>query len=788
MQKENDFFIRASEWCLYFLAFLLPFWFLPVTVAPVDFNKFLMVSVLVTLSFIFYLAHAILRGRIAVGFHWIFGLMGATGIFWLASAILSRSGSAVFWGIGAETNSFLAILIFLAMSWLIAMLVTDLKSFKKLFGFFILGLSVFILFIFASVLGIGKLAGGLLSDKTFNPIGSWNGVALAACFFVVMLYPLILGLRGSRRIFRWFLMVFFLLSVFVMVVVNFPLAWVILGFFSLILLSYAIWKRKITSAALLLTFFLLIVSILGFAFGDSFAKISSNVFKVQAPLEIGVSHSATFGVLKNALKEDFFFGKGPATFGYLWDLYKPTDVNQTVFWGVKFNVGSSYIFSLLGEIGILGWLVFVAFLLSVLYFGIKILSAAETDKQPFFMSVFFMAILSVVVFSLYPASYTLVAMGFFSIGLILALLRLNGNILVREIRLFGEGPSGFISAFLIVLLIIGALFALYRNGSKYAAEIYFSQGLSAFNNSGNIDLAEKKFISAASLDSGNYIYQQFLSQLYMARAQFLLQDKQTPKELLGSKFKDALDKAVGSAQNAINLAPLEANNYRALGKIYEFLTSLNAAGAADAAIFQYDAAIKHAPNNPLFDYDKASLYLSEAVAKKSGDFLKKAESELLKAVELKPDYADAHFLLAQIYDAEGNSSEAIKRGEAAALLSPNDIGTLFQLGLLYYKNERLADAEVVFNRTVSINSNYSNARYFLGLIYDRTKRKDAALEQFQKIASLNQDNDEIKKIISNIQSGRPALFKISPPLSPSTIKEVPVKDASEKSVLRAKKK
>ena len=148
----------------------------------------------------------------------------------------------------------------------------------------------------------------------------------------------------------------------------------------------------------------------------------------------------------------------------------------------------------------------------------------------------------------------------------------------------------------------------------------------------------------------------------------------------------------------------------------------------------------------------------------------------MKAVALKPDYAEGHFLLAQVFDAEGQAAEAIRRGEAAALLAPQDIGTLFQLGLLYYRANRLQDAEIVFRRSTEISPNYSNARYFLGLIYDKLGKKTDAASEFQKILALNPDNEEVKKIISNLKAGKTALAGIVPPSqSPEKRKELPVK-------------
>ena len=83
----------------------------------------------------------------------------------------------------------------------------------------------------------------------------------------------------------------------------------------------------------------------------------------------------------------------------------------------------------------------------------------------------------------------------------------------------------------------------------------------------------------------------------------------------------------------------------------------------------------------------------------------------------------------------------------------------------------------VFERAVSINPSYSNARYFLGLIYDREGKKDEAISQFEKIAELNPGNQEVERIIENLQVGKSALFGISPPEpEPQSRKNLPIEE------------
>ncbi|MDO8522684.1 MAG: tetratricopeptide repeat protein [bacterium] len=765
------FFQKAAEWCLIAIAFLLPIWFWPNTLSAVEFNKALMVSALVFIAFLCYLAQAITSGKIKMHFHWSFLLLLGALIIWLASALTSQFSGGL-WGLGAEPTSFLSLLIFTLFFLLIGAVFDSIESLFKVFTAIFLGFALLTLGSLFSVFGWMKWMGGLFSDPTFNTIGSWNSLALAEGFFILMLYPLAAHLRGTMRIVS---NIFLALALILMVAINFQLAWIITGFFALVILSYAIWRRNVSSATIAIPAIIIFLSIFGILKHDTIVA-----FTVAAPAEVGVNYQATIDVAKGALGKNMLLGPGPGTFGYLWDLYKPAAVNNTIFWQIRFSSGASYLLTMLAETGLLAGLMFLVFLIMAWYLGIKV-TATQFEKMPAAISLasFLMLSYMLVVWSFYPVGYTLAALGFLSLGFVSSLAHILGSIRTYKFSLFGEGPKGLVSAMAVVVLIIASFGGIYLSVSKYIGQATFAEGLSAFNKDGNADKAESQLLLAARSEPRNDVYFRNLSQLYTLKAQLLLQNNSTPRDLLGSQFKDILDKAISASQQALNKNPMDYQNYRVFGKIYEFLVPLNATGALDAAIAQYDEAIKHAPTNPLLWDDKATAYVADATTRKDFSQLKKAEEALQKATDLKPDYTEAHFLLAQIFDAEGNIAEAIRRSEAAALLSPNNIGSLFQLGLLYYKANRLDDAKIIFERAVLINDNYSNARYFLGLIYDRQKRSADAITQFEKIAVLNPDNGEVKTILNNLKAGKSALSSIVPPqIAPEKRSQPPVSETS----------
>jgi len=99
---------------------------------------------------------------------------------------------------------------------------------------------------------------------------------------------------------------------------------------------------------------------------------------------------------------------------------------------------------------------------------------------------------------------------------------------------------------------------------------------------------------------------------------------------------------------------------------------------------------------------------------------------------------------------------ALKSYETAVKLEPENPYLLTQLGQLQIVKKDLNRAKESFSKAIALNPNYSNARYFLGLIYDQEGNKDAALQEFNFIQQLNPGNNDIAKIIENLKAGKPA--------------------------------
>jgi tetratricopeptide (TPR) repeat protein len=200
--------------------------------------------------------------------------------------------------------------------------------------------------------------------------------------------------------------------------------------------------------------------------------------------------------------------------------------------------------------------------------------------------------------------------------------------------------------------------------------------------------------------------------------------------------------------------------------VYAELVPLGVGGAYELAAQSYQKSLAYNSTNPGAFLSLARLELAK------GD-KDKAKAYIQQALQQKSNYTAALFLLAQIQAQEGKIKDAIKTTQQAAVVSPQDVGVFFQLGLLDYIAQDFQGTISALERAVALVPSYSNARYFLGLSYAKVGRRTDAIAQFTEIAKLNPDNNEVKTILRNLGASREALETISPPAQPPEKRATP---------------
>jgi len=132
----------------------------------------------------------------------------------------------------------------------------------------------------------------------------------------------------------------------------------------------------------------------------------------------------------------------------------------------------------------------------------------------------------------------------------------------------------------------------------------------------------------------------------------------------------------------------------------------------------------------------------------------KAEAYLRSAIEIKPDYANAHGNLGLVLRDAGQIDEAEAAFHMTLELAPNDLDTLINLGNLYRATQRPAQAESAFKKTLEMAPENVNALYNLGLLLSELDRLDEAEAAFRDSLKIQPDQADVYNDLGNVLMDR----------------------------------
>jgi tetratricopeptide (TPR) repeat protein len=190
----------------------------------------------------------------------------------------------------------------------------------------------------------------------------------------------------------------------------------------------------------------------------------------------------------------------------------------------------------------------------------------------------------------------------------------------------------------------------------------------------------------------------------------------------------------------IEMFPSRVSVWESKGAFYRELLPFGPK-ALGPAIGAFEKAKSFDPNNPILLTEIGTLYLA------AGE-VDKADENVSKAITLRPDHMPAILQRALIMERRDKINDAIALLESALGLYPQTgIDVAFQLGRLYYRAKRFADAKAVFESVINIAPNNSDSLFLLGEIYKQSGNRVEANKYFQKVLDLNPGNPEILKLL-----------------------------------------
>lgn len=819
VQQSESWWQRWAKLLFFTLLLLLPIIFLPLTPYPLTLTQQSFAMILGTLIFIIITISFTTKSEVHFPKfltaptlvklpYWLVLVLFL--VLVLISLLASPSHRLSFWGVdGSEADSVISLLVALLL-FFVALFVlqrrTDLITVIR----FVTLSSLITVIIFwlntASMLVFKKSPVqwlGLVGGNGFSTLGN---VGLFSAFvgfgflttLLTLIFPLSVDAAQMKKRPPVLALIALLLSFLALITIAHKPTFIalVVTLVVLLILSFIRWKKIHLLQFNIVTFFIFCFALLYFI-----RLPLASTFNL--PVEVSLSPSASVGIVLESLKESpvkVFFGSGPVTYGQQYLKYKPIRINSTLLWNFDFRQGFSFWLSFLVTFGLLGALALMVFLLSVFFKTIGVflkfepiaVAAVEpensdeiedsterlqenehaknhTEDQDLASNqpeaadsrLLFTTLVLFVYFLVLPFVYTL------NFVLLAFLLAVTAMIIAATALVTGKSyhlvftevnSRNILVVFLLALLFVGSLALLFFGSKRYVAYAVYGQTLRALAKTGNVDQALPRLQRAYWLHPAPELARSISSLWFEKLRQRLNQASSANIGTIRSEIQRYFNNAIDAAQIAIRVNPQDYVNWSHLGGIYENLIPL-VQGANTMALQNYKKVQELNPRNPIPYLQAARIEILSADnnLKPKEATLAEAEKYLREALKLKSDYLDASLLLAQVYQRTGRLAEAIRAAKAALVVNPQNIGLLFQVGYLEYITDDLAGAKQAFLNLLRLNPNYSNAKYYLGLIYDREGNKEAAIKEFNEILQLNPGNPEVIRILQNLRAGKPAL-------------------------------
>jgi tetratricopeptide (TPR) repeat protein len=180
--------------------------------------------------------------------------------------------------------------------------------------------------------------------------------------------------------------------------------------------------------------------------------------------------------------------------------------------------------------------------------------------------------------------------------------------------------------------------------------------------------------------------------------------------------------------------PAAAAKALELKKLFEEGVAASKANNHDLAVEKFTAAAAIVPN--CFD---CYYNIGYAYSQKKDE--KQAEAAWLKAVEMKPDYAEALNALATLYNNQKRFDEAAAMGAKAASAggSGGSADAIYNQGIILWNQGKIPEAKIKFEEAIKANPNHPEANFQLGMAQLNGGQLPEAIASFEKYLQLAPD-------------------------------------------------
>lgn len=148
------------------------------------------------------------------------------------------------------------------------------------------------------------------------------------------------------------------------------------------------------------------------------------------------------------------------------------------------------------------------------------------------------------------------------------------------------------------------------------------------------------------------------------------------------------------------------------------------------------------------DPDFVDAFLSLPSEKTNAQVYENLLRSLERALARLPEHGELHYHCGRVLDRLERVEEAIAQTERAAQIDPRSIRALVELGKLYQKTDRKADAASRLEQAVRAGGDYADVHFLLGNLYRDQGRILKAKAEYRNALTLNRGYDRARRALS----------------------------------------
>lgn len=490
---------------------------------------------------------------------------------------------------------------------------------------------------------------------------------------------------------------------------------------------------------------------------------NNSIARVQLPVEISPEYGFSWDIARETMQKHLFLGTGPATFGYAFSQFHPQSFNENQFFYLRFYQGTGLLFETLSTVGVFGTLALLLVVITFVGVGIYFLTRQHEKNNIMPLGIFSAALIAWANVLLVRSDNITLILAFLLPALFYyASFRTMGGISESAITFSLKASPKFAltTAFIFIVIISGVVFSGVFLGKLLVADVLAGKADRAkeVTREGSVQM----MMDAIHFYGKEGRYFTSLGQQYMvlANSEVLKQGNNRNLDLI----RGYLDNSIAAAMQGRDMMPNDVVAIEALGQIYENV-ALYIPDSRDLAEESYKKALNLDPHSPQLQVKLGQLRLEAATMYKGKDeqkaILEEANKILEGAVVEKNDYSPAYYQLALAKEGLGDLDGAIKNMGIARYLDPKNVNFIFNLARLYQARGGEEDnkiAEVLFKQIIGVDDKEINTHFSLGLLYEKTDRKEEALSEYQVVLNLlpeGADRDvraRVEEMMANIEN------------------------------------